>query len=111
MSVDVVIGFLLSDSNMFLLMKPREIELSENRIYHDGGDWSVITVTMGERIKQGWQMRGLTQRELADEVGVGVRTISNYERNRTAPGSKIIIRLAEALRVRMEFFFETGASY
>ncbi len=43
MSIDVLIGFLLSDSNTFLLMKPREIELSENYIYHDGrmGVWLI----------------------------------------------------------------------
>lgn len=61
-------------------------------------------MTIGERIKQGRQMAGLTQRELAAKARVSAQAISKYERNLDVPGSKIIIRLADALGVRIEFF-------
>ena len=61
-------------------------------------------MTIGERIKQGRQMAGLSQRELAITAGVSAQAISKYERNLDVPGSKIVIQLARALGVRMEFF-------
>jgi Zn-dependent peptidase ImmA (M78 family)/DNA-binding XRE family transcriptional regulator len=61
-------------------------------------------MTLGERIRQGRQMAGLSQRELASRAGVSAQAISKYERNLDVPGSKIIIQLSHALGVRMEFF-------
>jgi len=61
-------------------------------------------MTIGERIKQGRQMAGLTKRELATNAGVSAQAISKYERNLDVPGSKIVIQLAHALGVRVEFF-------
>jgi len=61
-------------------------------------------MTIGERIKQGRQMAGLTLRELAARVGVSAQAISKYERNIDVPGSKVLIQLARALDVKVEFF-------
>jgi Zn-dependent peptidase ImmA (M78 family) len=61
-------------------------------------------MTIGERIKQGRQMAGLTLRELAARSGVSAQAISKYERNINAPGSNVLIQLARALGVKVEFF-------
>ena len=61
-------------------------------------------MTIGERIRQGRRMAGLTLRELADKVDVSAQAISKYERNLDVPGSKVLIRLARALGVSVEFF-------
>lgn len=61
-------------------------------------------MTIGERIKHGRQMAGLSLRELASDVNVSAQAISKYERNLDVPGSKVLIQLARALGVRVEFF-------
>lgn len=61
-------------------------------------------MTIGERIKQGRLMAGLTLRELAADAGVSAQAISKYERNLDVPGSKVLIQLARALEVHVEFF-------
>jgi len=60
---------------------------------------------IGERIRSARIMRGFSQRELAQRVGVSAMAISKYERNLDVPGSEVLIRLARALGVRTEFFF------
>jgi Zn-dependent peptidase ImmA (M78 family) len=62
------------------------------------------SMTIGERIKQGRLMAGLSLRELASNVGVSAQAISKYERNLDVPGSKVLIQLARALGVSVEFF-------
>jgi Zn-dependent peptidase ImmA (M78 family)/DNA-binding XRE family transcriptional regulator len=64
----------------------------------------VLTTSIGERIKQGRQIRGYSQRELANAAGVSAQAISKYERDRDVPGSGVLIRLSRALDVGVEFF-------
>jgi Zn-dependent peptidase ImmA (M78 family)/DNA-binding XRE family transcriptional regulator len=61
-------------------------------------------MTIGERIKQGRKMAGLNQRQLATKTGVSAQAISKYERDLDVPSSKVLIQLAQALMVRIEFF-------
>jgi len=63
---------------------------------------------IGERIKQGRTALGLTTRALAELVGVSAMAISKYENNRNTPSSDILIALANALNVRVEYFFRTS---
>jgi Zn-dependent peptidase ImmA (M78 family) len=63
-----------------------------------------LTTSIGERIKQGRQIRGYSQRELANAAGVSAQAISKYERDRDVPGSGVLIRLSRALDVGVEFF-------
>jgi Zn-dependent peptidase ImmA (M78 family) len=49
-------------------------------------------------------MTGLTLRELAASAGVSAQAISKYERNLDVPGSAVLINLAKALGVSVEFF-------
>ncbi|TQE97795.1 MAG: ImmA/IrrE family metallo-endopeptidase [Spiribacter salinus] len=62
---------------------------------------------LGTRIKQAREAAGLNQRELAAACGVSAMAISKYERGLLVPSSKVLMRLAEALGVRVEYFFRT----
>ncbi len=42
---------------------------------------------------------------LADQVGVSATMINKYEKNKSVPGSKVLIQLSKALEVRSEYFF------
>lgn len=60
-------------------------------------------MAIGERIKSARLRAGLNLRELADMVGVSAQAISKYERGLDVPGSKVLIQLARALHVRVEY--------
>ena len=62
-------------------------------------------MTLGERIKTARNARGLSLRALSEEVGVSAMAISKYERDLDVPGSGVLLRLAQALGVKVEFFF------
>ncbi len=61
-------------------------------------------MTIGERIKQARKIRGMSQRELAKRAEVSAQAISKYERDINAPSSGVLLRLAKALGVGVEFF-------
>lgn len=61
----------------------------------------------GLRLKQAREAAGLNQRELAAAAGVSAMAISKYERGLSVPSSRVLMRLAEALDVRVEYFFRT----
>ncbi|MEW6458656.1 MAG: XRE family transcriptional regulator [Bacillota bacterium] len=60
---------------------------------------------IGERIKLARGVAGLSLRALADKVGVSAQAISKYERGLDIPSSGVLMRLAQALGVGLEFFF------
>lgn len=45
---------------------------------------------------------GLTQRDLAERLGIGQRNVSDYERGRSAPTLHTLRRWAEALHCRLD---------
>ena len=61
----------------------------------------------GERLKQARLAAGLSLRGLADRVDnyVSAQDIHKYELDKTTPGSDVLIKLSQALGVKMEFFF------
>ncbi|MBC7252158.1 MAG: helix-turn-helix transcriptional regulator, partial [Anaerolineae bacterium] len=59
---------------------------------------------IGERIKIARRAAGLSQRALAKAVGVSAMAISKYERELDTPGSDVLLRLAQALGVKTEYF-------
>lgn len=61
-------------------------------------------MNIGGRIKQARLAARLSGRALAGQVGVSAMAISKYENNRDVPGSKVLMRLAQALGVSVEFF-------
>jgi len=62
-------------------------------------------MTLGERIKIARSTQGLSLRALAEQVGVSAMAISKYERDLDVPSSGVLLRLAQALEVKVEFFF------
>ncbi len=54
---------------------------------------------VGRRISQFRRERGLTQKQLAEEIGVVRFVISNYENGKYGPGGFYLVRLAIALGV------------
>jgi Zn-dependent peptidase ImmA (M78 family) len=64
-------------------------------------------MTIGGRIKIARRAAQLSLRALAEEVGVSAQAISKYERDLHVPNSDMLLRLARALGVKIEFFFRT----
>ena len=55
-------------------------------------------MTFGEKVKAGRTKLGLTQEELANKIGVTVRVICSYEKDKSRPrGMERYKALAEAL--------------
>jgi transcriptional regulator with XRE-family HTH domain len=61
-------------------------------------------MSIGQRIQLGRRIAGMNQRTLAGKVGVSATAISKYERDQDTPRSPVLLRLAEALDVGIEFF-------
>lgn len=59
---------------------------------------------IGERIKIARRAAELSQRDLAKAVGVSAMAISKYERGLDIPSSGVLLRLAQALAVKTEYF-------
>jgi Zn-dependent peptidase ImmA (M78 family)/transcriptional regulator with XRE-family HTH domain len=62
---------------------------------------------IGDRIKQARKGAGLSLRGLAGKTGnyISAQVIQKYENGKSIPGSDVIIKLAEALGVKVEYFF------
>lgn len=60
---------------------------------------------IGTRIKRARQAAGMSLRELAGNCGVSAMAISKYERGEITPSSDVLLSLAAALGVRIEYFF------
>jgi len=62
----------------------------------------------GERLKQARNAAGLSLRGLAELADISAMAISKYENNKSTPSSGVLLALAEALGVRVEYFFRTA---
>jgi len=49
--------------------------------------------------------KGLSQRALAEKIGVSAMAVSKYEREMDIPGSGVLVRLSKALDMKPEYFF------
>lgn len=58
---------------------------------------------IGKRIHDLLEARGMSQRELADRIGVTETSISRYINNEREPRSAILAKIANTLGVSMEF--------
>ncbi|MEM3433902.1 MAG: XRE family transcriptional regulator [Candidatus Methanomethyliaceae archaeon] len=61
-------------------------------------------LSVGERIKQARLAAGLSGRQLAARVGVSHMAISKYEKNQMRPSTEVLLRLADALGIKVGFF-------
>lgn len=58
---------------------------------------------IGRRLAELRCERGLSQEELAAQVGVSTRTVGNIEREKTMPDLSILIDLADLFEVSLDF--------
>jgi len=68
---------------------------------------------IGERINQARIAAGLSLRQLSESVDnyVSAQVIHKYELGRATPGSDVLIHLAKALGVKVEFFFRPDINH
>lgn len=52
-------------------------------------------------------MRGFSQQELADQIGVSKQMISRYEKGEATPSSTNLLKLSKSLRVKTDYFFKS----
>jgi Zn-dependent peptidase ImmA (M78 family)/DNA-binding XRE family transcriptional regulator len=60
---------------------------------------------LGNRIHRARKALGLSLRDLAEQVALSHAAIKKYEDNEVTPSSDILIKLAKALHVKVEYFF------
>lgn len=59
-------------------------------------------MTIGGNIRAMRERAGMTQEQLAEQIGINRVTLAKYEADRSAPGSKILSRIAIALHVSQD---------
>lgn len=57
------------------------------------------------RLKVARTMAGLSMQELADKLGITKQAVGKYERGKMQPASTILIKMAQVLDVKVDFFF------
>ncbi|MDZ4865254.1 MAG: helix-turn-helix transcriptional regulator [Gemmatimonadota bacterium] len=68
----------------------------------DGGRWNQTIPSVGTRLAQVRQQRGLTQAELGTLVDVSKRVITYYENESPQPPGALLVDLAKALRCSLD---------
>jgi Zn-dependent peptidase ImmA (M78 family)/DNA-binding XRE family transcriptional regulator len=62
-------------------------------------------MTIGQRIKQARKANHMSLRNLAEKAEISAMAISKYERDLDTPSSGVLLRLAQALGVSIDFLF------
>lgn len=65
-------------------------------------------VFFGEKIRNARKAAGLTQRQLAEQIGVSNTSISNWEKGLSRPDADLIQKLCNCLHLQPNYFY--GAS-
>ena len=60
-------------------------------------------MTLGERLKRLRTERGWSQGQFAAKINIHQKQISGYERGSHVPSTDVLIRIAEALQVSLDF--------
>lgn len=66
-----------------------------------------MPVFFGEKIRQARKAAGLTQRQLADRLGVSNTSVSNWEKNLSRPDADLIQQLCAILGLQPNDFYGT----
>jgi len=59
---------------------------------------------IGARILEARRARGISQRQLAQQVNISVRTLRAYEQNTRTPDNKTLHKIADALEFPAHYF-------
>lgn len=65
-------------------------------------------LNIGERIIQLRKQQNLSQDDLAKQIGVSRTIIGNYERNTNTPSIEVVLKLAKAFNVTVDFLIGEG---
>ena len=68
-------------------------------------------IDIGENIREIRKLKGITQKELGNKLGISQSAINQFENNKTAPKLQTIEKLAIALEVSMYDILKRGAEY
>jgi len=60
-------------------------------------------MVVGDRLEMARKMRGMSQQELGEQIGVSRMSISKYENDQSIPGSQHLLKLAQALDINVEY--------
>ena len=66
-----------------------------------------MPVFFGEKIRNARKALGLTQRQLAEQIGVANTSISNWEKGLSRPDADMIQKLCDVLRLQPNDFYGT----
>ncbi len=66
-------------------------------------------MTIGQRIKLARKSSQLSLRGLGERAQISPMAISKYERDQDIPGSGVLLRLAEGLKIPVDYFFRSDA--
>ena len=62
---------------------------------------------LGQRIKKQREIKEISQRKLADLLGVSPSTIGMYEQNRRSPDKDMLLKLATIFNVSVDYLLGT----
>lgn len=68
-------------------------------------------IDIGENIREIRKLKGMTQKELGNKLGISQSVINQFENNKTAPKLQTIEKLAIALEVSMYDILKRSAEY
>lgn len=68
-------------------------------------------MSFATRLKEARESKKLTQKKLADLVGVTNGAISNYEKNVSFPNIDILYKIFDILQIEPNFFFQDDINY
>ena len=63
-------------------------------------------MSFGSRLKQTRKSKNLTQKQLAEKLGVNNTTIANYENEVSSPKEDILLKIFDVLNVSPNFLFQ-----
>lgn len=68
-------------------------------------------MNFGEKLKELRLMKGLTLETVANAIGIGVSTLSEYENNRYDPSSSKMFKLLDFYNIEPFHFLKNGEEY
>jgi transcriptional regulator with XRE-family HTH domain len=70
---------------------------------------SGISPEFPQKLREARHRRGLTQGQLSQRIGADVQRVSKYERGVLVPTTEILVRIAEALEVNLDYLLRDVA--
>ena len=65
--------------------------------------WNLVEFDFGARLKELRKQSGLTQKQLADQIGVTKSVVSFYELRERTPSPEVLIKLATVFHVSSDY--------